>query len=107
MRARSDSCAGLLVLSDEYYPGWSATVNGHHADVYATDVALRGVLVPAGRSTVELHYRPAPLRDGLVLFAIGLIAIVLTGVSGLRASRWWRRRHAPASPGSANAARSQ
>ena len=88
----TNSCPGLLVLSDEYFPGWSATVNGHHARVYPTDVALRGVPVPAGSSTVVLQYRPAPFRNGLILFAIGLVALAVLTVTGLRSSRWWRER---------------
>jgi hypothetical protein len=90
--AVTNSCPGLMVLSDEYFPGWSATVNGHHAAVYPTDVALRGVPVPAGSSTVVLRYRPAPFRKGLILFAIGLVALAVLAVTGLQSSRWWRGR---------------
>ena len=68
---------GLLVLGDQYYPGWSATVNGDDARVFATDVALRGVFVRAGHSTVEFHYRPATFTVGIVLALAGVIAAVL------------------------------
>ena len=89
-----NTCPGLLVLSDEYFPGWSATVNGHVARIYPTDVAMRGIPVPAGTSTVELHYRPAPFRKGLILFAIAVLVLVFLAVTGLRSSRWWRARRA-------------
>jgi uncharacterized membrane protein len=88
----TNDCPGLLVVSDEYYPGWSATVNGRHASIYPTDVAMRGVPIPAGSSTVELHYAPASFRNGLILFAVGLIALGLLATTGLRSSRWWRSR---------------
>ena len=39
---------GFLVLSDAYYPGWRATVDGAETPVYATNYLLRGVYVPAG-----------------------------------------------------------
>ena len=62
--AVDSSCDGLVVLGDEYYPGWSATVNGSDARIFATDVALRGVFVRAGHSIVEFRYRPSAFRVG-------------------------------------------
>jgi len=90
--AVTNNCPGLLVLSDEYFPGWSASVNGHHAHVYPTDVALRGVQVPAGRSTVEFRYRPASFRNGVILFAVGLLVLAFLAATGLRSSDLWGRR---------------
>ena len=52
----------LLVLSEVWYPGWHATVNGVATPVLPTNGALRGVLVPAGMSTVELRFAPATWR---------------------------------------------
>ena len=78
-----NTCPGLLVLSDEYFPGWSATVNGHVARIYPTDVALRGVPVPAGSSTVELRYRPASFRNGLILFVLGILAVIYLASCGI------------------------
>src|SRR5262249_28436596 len=70
------ACAGLLVLSDQYYPGWDAEVNGRPASTYPTDVALRGVAVPAGRSTVTFRYRPSGFKWGLVIAALAIVALV-------------------------------
>ncbi len=50
--------AGLLVLSDAFYPGWTATVNGQVAPIYRTNVMFRGVPVPQGESTVIFDYHP-------------------------------------------------
>jgi hypothetical protein len=96
--AVNSQCGGLLVLSDEYYPGWTATVNGKSATVYPTDVALRGVSVPAGRSTVTFHYRPSSFRLGIVAFLIGFAALVFLVVTGIGATAWWRRRRGDPSP---------
>jgi hypothetical protein len=79
----SASCAGLLVLSDEYYPGWTATVNGHTSSIYATDVALRGVSVPAGRSTVVFRYQPSSFKLGVVFLMLGILALVGLGATAL------------------------
>ncbi|MEK7785542.1 MAG: YfhO family protein, partial [Chloroflexota bacterium] len=48
----------LLVISEAYYPGWAASVNGQPASVLEADAYLLAVPVPAGNSTVELNYRP-------------------------------------------------
>lgn len=47
---------GLLFLSDAYYPGWSAYVNGQKSKIYRADYAFRAVVVPEGRSSVRFVY---------------------------------------------------
>lgn len=49
---------GLLVLSEMFYPGWRATVNGRAVRVYRADGALRGIEAPPGDSRIILEYRP-------------------------------------------------
>lgn len=64
VEATSD-CAGLLILTDTYFPGWKATVNGRPATIHATNGMFRGVLVEPGRSTVVFRYRPHTFAAGL------------------------------------------
>jgi len=59
--------AGLLVLSDVYYPAWHAYVDGQAAHLFAVDDALQGVAVPAGVHRVEVRYESAALSAGLVV----------------------------------------
>jgi uncharacterized membrane protein YfhO len=61
----------FLLLTDAYYPGWTATVNGEPVDVRRADVMFRAVPVPAGESIVIFEYRPAWLPA--VLIAGGMI----------------------------------
>ncbi len=77
-------CAGLLVVSDSYFPGWTATVRGKDAKILPTDLALRGVEVPGGRSQVVLRYEPRSFRFGLALSLLGVLVIVLIGIAGVR-----------------------
>ena len=58
---------GLVVLSEIFYPGWNATVNGRPARIYKVDGGLRGILVPAGQSRVVVHYAPVWVYAGAVL----------------------------------------
>jgi hypothetical protein len=80
-------CPGLLVLPDTYFPGWSATVNGSDQRIYPTDGAFRGVVVPAGKSTVEMTYRPTRFTAGLVLAVVGLLGFLTIALTV-----GWRRR---------------
>jgi hypothetical protein len=89
-------CAGLMVLTDAYYPGWTARVNGRDATIHPTDVAFRGVEVPAGRSRVVFEYRPASLHTGLGLAAVGLLGLVAFGILGIVTRR--RRRPGQGEP---------
>jgi hypothetical protein len=66
---------GLLVLADLWDRGWRASVNGQPTQILRTDHALRGVVLPAGNSTVEFRYEPAGFGLGLKL--AGLAAVVL------------------------------
>jgi hypothetical protein len=77
-----NSGGGLLIVSEVYYPGWRATIDGASAELVRTDYVLRGLCVPAGEHTVELVYDPPLLKVGLAITAI--TAVLLTGL-GL----WW------------------
>ena len=72
----------LLVLSEVWDPGWSATVSGVPAPVSVADQLLRAVPIPPGQHTVVLSYDPPLLRVGLVITAATLalfaVAIVLS-----------------------------
>lgn len=48
---------GMLFLSDNFYPGWRASVNGEDVEVYRANYAFRAVKVPVGESVVEFYYR--------------------------------------------------
>ena len=41
--------AGLLVLTDPWYPGWVCRVDGNEVPIWKADYAFRGVMVPEGR----------------------------------------------------------
>ena len=69
----SASAPALLMLSETWYPGWRATVNGEAQPVLRVNGAQRAVPVPAGASTVELRFVPQPWRWGLALFGLGII----------------------------------
>jgi hypothetical protein len=81
---------GYLVLTDPWYPGWMATVDGRAAPLYRADYAFRAVAVGAGQHQVRFRFQPESLKRGKM---ISLAA--LAGVCGLSvlmfARRIWRR----------------
>src|SRR6266699_5246164 len=66
----------MVVLSDTYYPGWYARVDGQPAHIYEVDLALRGVPVAKGRHTITFRYRPRSVFWGAGLTLNSLLAIV-------------------------------
>lgn len=76
---------GVLVLLDRWYPGWEVTVNGRPAILRRANGVFRAVEIPAGQADVEFRFRPASLRIGAWLTALGLLVSV-----GLL---WRGRRH--------------
>ncbi len=74
----------ILVLSDTFYPGWRATVDGQPAPIYPTNAAFRGVLVPPGRHRVEMHFRPRSLMIGAGMATIGGWGCIILWLIGRR-----------------------
>jgi hypothetical protein len=75
--ATSNPNESFLVLSEVYYRGWEARVDGNSAKIHRTNYTLRGIFVPAGDHKVELVYRPESLRRGAIGAALGLILLAL------------------------------
>lgn len=73
-----------LVLSEAWYPGWRATVDGEPVEVLQANGALRAVAVPAGESDVQLRFTAPRWQAGLALAALGLAAAVVLSSVGRR-----------------------
>jgi hypothetical protein len=80
---------GYLVLTDSWFPGWTARVDGQETRVERADHAFRAVKIGPGHHDVEFRYAPMSVRLGLALSAL---AAVVTGALAWPAS-------APASRG--------
>ena len=72
------STPGLLILADQAFPGWEATVDGQSTSIITANYALRAVHLSAGTHTVRFDYRPFSFRVGAILAcAAGLIIFLL------------------------------
>jgi hypothetical protein len=69
----------VLVLSDAYYGGWSASVDGQPAPILPANVAVRGVRVPEGNHRVRFTYRtPGQGLGALIsLGTLGLLGLAM------------------------------
>jgi hypothetical protein len=77
---------GYLVLTDSYYPGWHASVDGAEQPIVRADLLFRAVAVPSGTHTVRFWFDPMSVRRGLAITLLG----VLTAL-GLVLSAWLRQ----------------
>jgi hypothetical protein len=81
IEVRADAPA-LLVVADNWYPAWHATVNGEDAPVLRAYHTLRAVPVPAGASTVEMTYRSEVVSRSMafsLLLTTGLLIALGVG----------------------------
>jgi hypothetical protein len=69
--------AGVLMLSDEAFPGWQAQVDGVPVAIMTVDYGLRGIYLPAGTHRVSFIYAPESFRLGA---EISGAAILLVGM---------------------------
>jgi hypothetical protein len=85
--ATASESAGWLVLTDTWFPGWRARLDGAETTLWRADHAFRAVWVPAGRHQIEMRYEPTSLRVGAALSALA--------AAGVLALLIGRRRRAP------------
>jgi hypothetical protein len=65
---------GFVFLSDNYFPGWRAVLNGRQAPILRSWITFRAVAVPAGKSSLEFIYKPWPLRAATALALLAVVA---------------------------------
>jgi uncharacterized membrane protein YfhO len=61
------------VVSSLYYPGWIARVDGAPAKILNADYVFSAVKLGAGRHAVEMDYKPASFRLGLIVSAVSFL----------------------------------
>ncbi|MFT5291782.1 MAG: hypothetical protein ACI8PQ_002441 [Planctomycetota bacterium] len=67
---------GLLVVHDQWYPGWQATVDGESVDILRADHAFRGVVLTDGDHLVRMEYHPSSARIGFLISLLSLVFVV-------------------------------
>ena len=68
--------AGLLLLTEQHFPGWKVEVNGVARPLLRADSIFRAVALEAGQSRVVFRYAPGSWTLGLYLCVLGLLLCV-------------------------------
>jgi hypothetical protein len=76
--------AGWLILSDTFYPGWRAMIDGAPTEIRLANEAFRAIEFPAGDHTIGFRYEPRSVLIGLI---VSLTSLAIIGV-GLIVSYW-------------------
>ena len=87
LRARTARPA-FLVLSDAFYPGWRATVDGVDTPIVRANYVLRGLPLPPGRHAVRFTFRPRSVLLGAVVNGLAVVTLC----AALTAAVWRRSR---------------
>jgi hypothetical protein len=68
--------AGYVVLSEGYFPGWTARVDGERVDVVPANHGLRAIPVEAASGRIELRYEPPLVLAGWLMAAAGGVLVL-------------------------------
>jgi len=69
--------AGVVVVLDQDYPGWTATVDGEPTPMVTANSAFRAVSVPEGEHLVEMRFRPRRWAEAWGLAGLALLVLAL------------------------------
>lgn len=73
---RDNPAPAVLVMSDTYYPGWAARLDGKEAPILRANHAFRAVPIPGGDHTLVFRFNPTSLRLGAGI-TLGAMVIAL------------------------------
>jgi uncharacterized membrane protein YfhO len=68
---------GIMILSDSYYPGWEASIDGQPVKIYPADYAFRAIAIPAGEHMVTFRFNPFSFNTGFAITLIFLLGAFL------------------------------
>ena len=81
---------GVIVFSEIYYPGWTATIDGEPAELGRVDYILRALSVKPGKHEVVLSFFPksVDVTETIAYIAYAILLLVLVGMGVM----YWRRK---------------
>jgi uncharacterized membrane protein YfhO len=82
-----DAAGGALIVSEVYYPGWTALVDGQAAPVLRAYNALMAVPLPSAAREVRLSFRPRLWTPALALTGLAWLAVAVGTVRALWSDR--------------------
>jgi hypothetical protein len=80
-------CRGLVIVSDTWYPGWVAHVDGQRRPILEVNGMLRGIVVEGGAHRIEMRYRPGSVMLGAAMTGAGVLVTLGWSVFAWRRGR--------------------
>jgi hypothetical protein len=77
LRIKSDQ-SGFLVISNNYHPGWKATIDGKKTEILLANYFMQAIPVLQGNHTIKLNFNPIFLTFGLKVTVISWIILLST-----------------------------
>lgn len=74
----------LLFLSDAYYPGWIARVDGKQVPILRANYSFRAIEVPTRRHNIMFAYQPLSFKLGIIIAFIGLGCVLILSLLTMR-----------------------
>ncbi len=78
------ACRGMVILTDSWYPGWVASVDGRAVRIEKAYGAFRGVVVEAGDHTIEMKYRPWSVFVGAAMTVVAALIALVAARGGVK-----------------------
>jgi len=82
------SSDSILFLSDAYYPGWQAFIDGNKTPVLKADYAFRAVFVPKGEHIVEFVYKPKSVSVGFMISLVSILTLSILILLAIKAKKF-------------------
>lgn len=68
---------GILVLSDNYYPGWKAYIDGKETKIYRANYTFRSIALPKNKHTIKFNYEPESFKIGTLVSLSSFILLFI------------------------------
>lgn len=73
-----NNCSRLVFISNSFYPGWEANIDGNPTKIFQANHAFQSVIVPPGSHQIVLKYTPTNFNVSLCLLVSS--SIILLGI---------------------------
>ena len=73
----SSEKGGVVVFSEIYYPGWTATIDGQKTELGRVNYILRALNVEKGKHTIELTFDPQSVHTTEIIATISFATLLI------------------------------
>lgn len=78
----------MLILRDQFYPGWKARLDSIGVPIYRANGFTRAVYVTKGAHAIEFDYRPTSLKYGVRAALVAICALAILAYMAFAGAVW-------------------